>query len=282
MALTIRVVYYMRMEKVLNLKGPKDLNEKIQWLKIFYRNPLCIQCADKYRVREYIGGNGLKYILNDLYKVYESADDIDLRELPKRFVMKTNHACKTQIICDDKNSLNEFKIKRQFKKWLKKRIGYSSGEYHYNYIKPVIIVERNLISENGILPNEYKIFCFNGRPSYIYICADRDIKTHKIKRACFDFNWKPMDFILPSDAADHNRFPRPKNLEQMYKVAYKLSTPFPFVRVDLYDINGRIIFGELTFTPTGGFIKAHDQASLNELGDLLILPPKSATKMWGY
>ena len=279
-SLAIKLTYYMRMEKKLNLNDPKDFNEKLQWLKVYYRDPLYVQCADKYCVREYVAEQGFEDTLNELYRVYEKAEDINFGELPDRFALKCNHANATNVICDNKNTVDEAETKKMFRKWLKRKNGYFGGEFHYNYIKPLILAEKNLATENGVLPIDYKIFCFNGEPSYIAIYADRNRDTLATKRIFYDFEWNVMDFVDSQDKIDPSRFKRPINLEQMYLIAKKLSAPFPFVRVDLYEDEGKIIFGELTFFPTGGFGKGYTQECYNEFGDLITLPPKSKNKSW--
>lgn len=280
MSLTIKLFYYIRMGKKLNLKEPKDLNEKLQWLKIYYRDPLYVQCADKYRVRDYVARQGFEEILNSLYRVYENAEDINFDGLPDRFALKCNHASATNVICDDKSSLDEVEIKRKFRRWLKRKNGYIAGEYHYNYIKPLILAERNLASKDGVLPIDYKIFCFNGKPYYIAIYVDRDRETLSTKRAFFDFHWNHQDFVLPQHFTNPERFKKPETLDQMYYIAECLSAPFPFVRVDLYEIDGKVLFGELTFFPTGGFGRAYTEECLKRFGDLITLPQKSKTRKW--
>ncbi len=280
MSLTLRIFYFIRMGKRLDLKKPKDFNEKLQWLKVYYRDPLYVKCADKYLVRDYVANNGLGHILNDLYKVYERADDINFKELPERFALKCNHASGTNIICHDKNKLDEVSAKKRIRKWMRRKNGYIAGEYHYNYIKPLIIIERNLSANDGELPADYKIFCFNGKPHYIAVFVDRDKVTLAVKRAIFDFNWKFQDFVQSEHAADLKSIRKPVNLSQMYNVAKRLCAPFPFVRVDLYEDDGKVLFGELTFFPTGGFGKAYNEEFLEKTGSLLILPEKSNTKKW--
>ena len=281
MSLTVKLMYHGIMGKKLDLESPRDFNEEVQWLKVYYRNPLLVQCADKYRVRDYVAGCGLNHILNEVYAVYEDAEDIDFRQLPQRFVMKTNNGCKTLIICNDKDALNQYEIKKTFKRWLKQRMGYIAGEYHYNCIRPLIIVEKNLSLVDGTLPVDYKVFCFNGQPHYVSVLIDRDEDTLvPKKRAVFDFRWNAQDFVLPHYYADPALFPRPKCLDEMYNIAKRLAAPFPFVRVDLYEIDGKIVFGELTFTPSAGFGRAFTQQCLDHFGGLLTLPPKSSTRSW--
>lgn len=281
MSLTVKLTYYVRMEKKLDLNDPRDFNEKLQWLKVYYRDPLYVQCADKYRVRDYVAELGFGETLNELYKVYENAEDINFNELPNRFAMKCNHACATNVICDDKNNLDEAETKKKFKKWLKIKNGNSGGEFHYNYIKPLILVEKNLATEDGVLPIDYKIFCFNGEPQYIGVYFGRNSETFAPdKRAIFDFKWRVMDFVNLKYRIKPEILKKPVNLNQMYIIAKKLSAPFPFVRVDLYEDEGKIIFGELTFFPTGGFGKAYTQKCFNEFGNLITLPSKSGKRSW--
>jgi hypothetical protein len=278
--LTIKLYYYISMGITPDFENPRNFNEKLQWLKVYYRDPLYVKCADKYSVREYVKQQGLADILNDLYAVYDNAEDINFDELPNRFAMKCVHGCGSNLICEDKSLIDQDKVRRQFNIWMKKKIGNISGEYHYNYIKPRIIVEKNLSTEDGTLPLDYKFYCFNGTPRCVCVYADRDLITKSTKRCFFDENWQPLNFCTPEYETHANRFQKPDNLKLMFDIARKLSEPFPFVRVDLYEVEGKVIFGELTFTPTGGRGKAYTKACNEEFGSLLVLPKKSKSKNW--
>ncbi|MGI6614337.1 MAG: hypothetical protein GX839_07655 [Fastidiosipila sp.] len=281
MSLTLRLTYYIRMGEKLDLKNPKDLNQKLQWLKINYRDSLYIQCADKYRVREYVAEKGYGNILNELYAVYMSARDINFQSLPKRFVLKCNHASGTNIICEDKTNLNKKETVKKLNKWLKVKNGFISGEYHYNHIVPLIIAEKNLASEDGRLPRDYKVFCFNGEPRFLVVYSGKDSRTFiSADRAVFDFDWTPLECVTDKYPSSPEKYPRPEKLEEIYQIARGLSSGFPFVRVDFYVAEGRIVFGEMTFFPTGGFKKEFSKECLERFGDYLELPPRSQSRKW--
>lgn len=278
--LTIKLYYYISMGVTPDFENPRNFNEKIQWLKVYYRDPLFVICADKYSVRDYVEKQGYKDILNDLYAVYDNAKDINFDELPNRFAMKCVHGCGSNLICKDKSLIDKDKVRNQFNKWMKKKIGNISGEYHYNYIKPRIIVEKNLSTEDGTLPLDYKFYCFNGIPRCVCVFADRDLVKKSKKMCFFDKNWHPLDYCIDEYKTSADRFKKPSTLSSMFEIAEKLSEPFPFVRVDLYEIEGEVIFGELTFTPAGGRSKAYTDKCDEEFGRLLVLPEKSKSKKW--
>lgn len=278
--LTIKLYYYISMGVTPNFENPRNFNEKLQWLKVYYRDPLYIKCADKYSVREFVKEQGYEDILNEMYGVYDSAEDIDFEQLPDRFAMKCVHGCGSNLICEDKHLVDQEKVRDQFNKWMKKKIGNISGEYHYNYIKPRIIVEKNLSDKEGILPIDYKFYCFNGVPRCVCIYADRDLVNKTTKRCFFDSDWQELDFCTDEYKTSAKRFKKPSSLDEMFEIASNLSKPFPFVRVDLYEVDGNVVFGELTFTPTGGRGKAYTEKCNEEFGQLLELPQKSSTKEW--
>lgn len=279
---TIKLYYYVSFGVVPDLDNPRDFNEKIQWLKVFYRDPLIIKCADKYSVREYVAEKGCADILNDLYAVYDSADRIDFDELPNRFAMKGTHGCRFNLICFDKSKLNQELVRDQFSKWMKKKIGNRSGEKHYNYIKPRIIVERNLAPNDDTLPLDYKIYCFNGEPRCVCVYADRGKVKLGTTRAFFDSTWNALDFCAEEYKTDPKRFEKPMNLDRMFEIARVLSAPFPFVRVDLYEVSGRVVFGELTFTPAGGRGKGYSAECSAYFSEWLELPQKSKDLNWKH
>lgn len=281
-AFTCGLTYYISMGERLNLKDPRNFNEKIQWLKVNYRDSRLLQCADKYAVREFVKENGFADTLVPLIGIYDSIDDVDFSGLPEKFAMKCTNGCGSNLICQNKSELDINGIKKEFRKWAKQKIGYTSGEYHYNYIKPRIIVEQNLCGDDGILPLDYKFYCFNGEPHCVCVYADRDPVTQETRRCYFDMDWKPLDYCTERYKTDNSRFSRPQNLEYMIEIARKLSGYFPFVRVDLYEVNGHVYFGELTFTPTGGRGKAYNTECNNLMGELLKLPEASKDRKWSH
>lgn len=248
--------YKMKLGRKLNLKDPKRFTEKLQWYKINYRNPLMHQCVDKYLVREYVKSKGLDSILVPLIGKYENLDQIDWNTLPDQFVIKTTHGGGglNVIVCPDKSklSMEEVKAKLSFDPHPVKANSLGR-EWAYYGLQPGIVVEELLInSENpaaGI--NDYKIFCYNGHAKYIIVDVDRYIGH---KRNFYDREWNNLHVTSDCPASDRE-IERPKNLDEMLRVAEKLSEDFPYVRVDLYDVDGKIYFGELTFYPWSGYVQ---------------------------
>ena len=254
------------MKYKLNLKDPKTFNEKIQWLKLYEWpiNDLAIKCSDKYLVREYLEENGLQAYENKLLGVYDNAKDIDWSKLPDKFVLKCNHGCAYNIICTDKNKLDKKKAVKTLNKWLKEDFGKFNAEIHYSRIKPKIICEEYL----GDNLEDYKFFCFNGKFKLLYIAVDSESEINKEREAFFDENGNLLD-LLNSDYGFYKEAKLPNNFAELAKISEQLSKPFPFVRVDWYIKNGKVTFGELTFTPSGGMMKLSPIEYDTKLGDYL-------------
>lgn len=267
--LATKVLYWIVTGRRLNLSNPEDFHEKLQWLKLNWEQPLVAQCTDKYSVREYVVGRGCGDVLNELYGVYERTNDIPWELLPKKFALKCTHGCGYNIICDDKAKLSRLFSLVRLEWWMRSSYGHRYAEYHYLAIKPRIICERYIETAAGFLPIDYKIFCFNGRPHYVATATDR---STQIKWHFLDMEWKRIDIALP-EHTQGDLPPRPVCWDRMVEVAVKLSQPFPFVRVDLYDDNGRVVFGEMTFTPAAGLMRGYySETGLKYLGGLLRLP----------
>lgn len=257
--------------KKLNLNNPQDFNEKIQWLKLYWQHPLVVKCADKYEVRDYVKECGCGEILNELYGVYNDVSEIDFNALPQKFVLKTTNSCGTNIICNNKSKLDKDKVFGKLKKWLKIDYGLNYAEIHYSKIKPKIVCEKYIETDAGLLPNDYKVYCFNGKLKVILVITDRE--TGYPQRFFFDLDWEEMD--LMKEKIINKRSPsKPKSLRQMILYAEKLSKRFPFVRVDFYDFKDRPILGEMTFTPVGGLASYYKEDALKMLGDWIELPKK--------
>lgn len=267
--LVSKIRYERTFNKKLNLEQPKTFNEKLMWLKLnkYANDPLVSQCSDKYAVREYVEKCGLSHILNDLLGVWDHAEDVEWEKLPERFAIKCNHGCGYNIICQDKIRFDTEKAVKQLKKWMKDDFWKEYAEVHYKHIPKKIICEKYLEGKKDALPVDYKIYCFHGKPVYIGNFIERNIETDKILRGYFDLDWNPSPvFRYEMDAS---KFQRPKCLAEMIAYAERLSKPFPFVRVDFYEVDGKIYFGELTFTPTGCLARYYtDEANL-KLGELL-------------
>lgn len=255
----------------LNLKSPKTYNEKLQWLKLYYRDEKMSQCADKVEVREYIKDKGLGDFLNEVYGVWGDVDDIDFDRLPKQFVMKSTHASGQTIICRDKSTLNIEAAKKKMKKWLKTNLYYFGLEWVYKDLQPRIICEALIYSKDTYPPKDYKFYCFNGLPKFILVASERN--GHNAKMDYFDLNWEPIDMRQGGDRSGIGIL-KPSNLEKMIDIAKVLSQDFPHVRVDFYNEDGKILIGELTFFDSSGFAKFEPEEYDRLIGDFLLLPKK--------
>ena len=266
-----KVRYQDTFNRKLDLKNPVYFNEKLMWLKLkrYANDPLAIQGADKYMVREYVKDCGLEHTLNELLGVWDDARDIDWDKLPNRFAMKCNHACGYNLICTDKSKLDIKASVKMLNKWLKKGTWREYAEIHYKKIEPKIIAEAFLEGKDGGLPVDYKFYCFNGEPLFIGNFIERNLEEHSIVRGYFNPDWTPSDVFAEKDQMDLSKFEKPDNLETMMEYSRILSKAFPFVRVDFYDVDGKIIFGELTFTPTGCLGAYYAKDAYKKLGDAL-------------
>lgn len=255
--LNTKVTYWVKFHKKLNLTNPVTLNEKIQWLKFntYYNNPLVKQCADKFAVREYVEKCGKSNILNDLLYVYSSPNEIQWDELPNEFALKLNVGCGFNHIVSDYRQENREELQKEVNRWIKsaKTQWQSYSELQYKDVQPYVLVEKYLGNPvNKTLPEDYKVYCFNGVPHYIMICMGRDI-PQKTKYYFFDRNWKLARINRDSiNAPSDFSMKKPSCFEEMLEASRVLSAPFPFVRVDFYTSDDRLVFGEMTFTPSGG------------------------------
>ncbi len=253
-----------------DIDNPTTFNEKLQWLKLYYKNPLLTLCADKYKVRDYVKKIiGKKYLTN-LLGVYNNENKINFNKLPNKFILKINHGSGQNIICKNKLKLNEKDVKNKLKEWIKSSSNhyYFSYEWGYKNIKPKIICEEYL-GDNLL---DYKIFCFSGKP----ICIGVDVgRFTNHRRNFYDLNWNYLNiekFAYPKD--DSFNIPKPPNLNEMLVVAKKLSSKFPFVRVDLYSTKGKTYFGEMTFYPGAGLDPFKPVEWDYEFGEMIKLPKK--------
>ena len=267
--LSTKMQYKQRFKRKLNLKDPKTLNEKLIWLKLnrYADDSTVVTCADKYAVRFYLEENGYGEYVNELIGVWDRVEDIDFDALPDRFAMKVNHGCGYNIICTDKSKFDVDKAKTTLNTWLKEDYWKKHAELHYRHIQPKIICEKFISGENGKLPVDYKFYCFNGEPLYIGNFIERDLAAHTIIRGYFDTDWNPLD-ICKTTPKDGN-FTKPSRLADMVELARQMSKPFPFVRVDFYECDGKIIFGEFTFTPTGCMGTYYTDEAEKKYGELL-------------
>ncbi len=256
--LNTKVIYKKKFGSKIDLDNPKTLDEKIQWLKLntYLGNPLVTQCADKYAVREYVKNSGCEEILNDLFGAYLKVEDIPWDSLPRQFVVKWNFGCGQNLIVWDKDTLDIEDVKKQLKQWYKlHNVFYLTySEMQYKGIPPKLIIEKLIDTEDGGLPIDYKVYCFNGEPHCVLVCTKRDDSGHGAEYYFFDKEWKLLRYNKRGkDAPEGFTIPRPEGIEKVFDYAAALSKPFPFVRADFYLEKGNVTFGELTFTPCGGF-----------------------------
>ncbi|MCR4892432.1 MAG: glycosyl transferase [Lachnospiraceae bacterium] len=251
----------------LNLKNPKTFSEKLQWLKLYYRNPKMSRYSDKYLVRKYVASQiGAEYLV-PMLGLWNSFDEIDLDSLPNKFVLKATHGSKMNIIVEDKEHFDRADARKKMNQYLKTNFAFSFGyQLHYSPIRPRIIAEEYIENDGDLL--DYKILAFHGKAAYIWIDSGRYTGHH---RNIYDFDWKPAPFTIEFPKREEE-FPRPENLEKMKELAERLAKGFPAVRVDFYNQNGKILFGELTFTTGSGQEKIVPYRYDRILGDMMKLP----------
>lgn len=265
--------FYKTTHQWLNISNPHSFYDKIAYLLFRTNTDLWTLAADKVRVKGYLKSKGLDSYCPCTYGVWDNANDIDFTQLPNQFVLKTNNACATNIIVYDKEKLDLNKTRKQLNLWLKSKYGHLTAQPHYSRIKPLILAEELLIDDEtakqGKLLIDYKFYCINGEPRYVQVMYDRTPNTHDVKLQLFDMNWNAHPEFL-SDIHEHSNtnIDIPVSFSQMKDFARTLSKEFKFVRVDLYEINGKPILGELSFTP--GFDSLSELAR-KEFGKLLTL-----------
>lgn len=264
--LTSRITYRISWGKKLDLEDPKDFNQKIMWLKLreYSNNPVVTQCVDKYGVRQYVIEHGGAGILNELIGVYNKVEDIPWCELPDKFVLKLTHSCAANIICKDKELLNIDEAKKKLSKWYKDDYYLKSAEMQYKGVPKRIICEK-YIDSFANAPTDYKFYCYYGKPELVLVVADRGKHTRK---HFYDMDWN----YISCRGERGDLIDRPISFKEMISYCKKLASDFPFVRVDFYEVDGKPIFGEMTFTPAGGIGKSYSQSIYKLLGDKLILP----------
>lgn len=268
-----RLKYYKATGHRLNINNPKTLYDKIAYLMFRTDTSAWSVLADKVKVRETITQWGFGDFLPLLLGTWDDAEAIDFESLPNSFVLKTNNASATNILVKDKNKLDFNSVKIKLSKWLRTDYGRLTGQPHYSKIKPQILAEEFLIDDKttkvGKLLVDYKFYCINGEPKYVQVMCDRQENTHEMKLQVFDMDWHAHpEFISSYHKLAPEDLECPESFNKMISFAKKLSAGFDFVRVDLYDINNKPVFGELSFTP--GF-DTFTETFMKKLGDIMVL-----------
>ena len=261
-----KLYFKIVLKEKLNLKQPKTFNEKLQWLKLYYypNNDLVIKCADKYRVREYIKDKGYEDTLVPLIAVWDNTDDIDWNKLPKKFVLKCNHGCAYNLICNDKEKFDKQNAEKQLDKWLKEDFGAFNIELHYSKIKQHKIICEEFLGENLL---DYKFFCFNGKTKFVYVSSDL-IHDRQAKIGFFNLDGSKME-LQRDDYENISSIKLPSFYNQMVDMASDLCKDFPFVRVDFFVTKNKYYFAELTFTPSACMMPFNPKKVDLEWGNLL-------------
>lgn len=265
--------FYLLMGTKLDFNAPKTFCEKIQWLKLYNRKPEYTCMVDKFEVKKHVANIiGEKYIIPTL-GVWNNIDDIDFDSLPRKFVIKTTHdgGAFGVIICRDKTRLDVQRTKIKLDKSLKRNHYLMSREWAYKNVVPQIIAETLLEDINKGDLIDYKFYCFNGRVEYCQVIRDRRSKE---TIDFYDRNWIHQDFVGLNPMAKQSLQPieKPKKYQEMIEIAEKLSSDIPFVRIDLYNIEGMIYFGEITLYPSGGFGVFKPFEWNEKLGSMIKLP----------
>lgn len=266
----IPIYYEYYLGKKLDLKNPVEFNQKIQWLKTYYHPDILTKLVDKYSVRDYVKEKVGEQYLNELIAVYDKASQVNFDELPDQFVIKGVHGFHFNLIVKDKSKLNRKKALFLMNKWMNKNQYYRGGfEWAYKNVPPRLIAEKFLKEMDKDVILDYKFFCFNGEPKFVQVDVERGIND---QRAFYDLDWNKLEFYNKENKVYPGEIEQPENFENMLYVAKTLADKFPFVRVDLYSINNKTIFGEMTFYPSDGRKDFHPLKYNKILGDYIKLP----------
>lgn len=264
----LKILFKYLMGKECNFDNPQTYSEKLQWLKIYDRNPLYTQLVDKYEVRKFIEERiGCEHLIPCL-GVWNHFDEIDFNKLPNQFVLKCTHDSGGLIICKDKSTLDLKQARKKIEHCLKRNYFLNHREWPYKDVKPRIIAEEYTVDESGYELKDYKIFCFNGEPKAMFIATDRGTDT---KFDFFDTEFHHLPFTNGHPNAD-KEIKKPENFDEMLRIAGILSKGMPEVRVDLYNVNGKILFGEMTFFHWSGLMPFEPEEWDYKFGSWIELP----------
>lgn len=265
--------FYRRFHRLMNLRNPKDLNEKINWLKFESDTSEWVKLADKFRVREYVKEVGLEQTLPRLIAYWDSPETINLDDIPKPYVLKMNNGSGDVLIVDEKSSISTDMAIKHFKPLFKEKFGYRTAELHYTKMLPLVIAEEMIPND---LPEsksivDYKYWCFDGKPMYIMVFTNRN--KHGADIMLYDLEWNAHPEYCHFNAHYHKAeiVAEPPHLLEMIEIARKLAFNHPCVRIDLYDTNRQVYFGEMTFTSAGGYMDYFTPEFLELTGSMVSL-----------
>lgn len=278
--LMLQLQYRIKLGRKLNLKDPQRFTEKLQWYKLYYKDPLMIQCVDKYDVRAYVESKGLEHILNECYGVFDRAEDVDFDKLPNQFVLKDTlgGGGTSVIIVKDKSSMDAEATRAQMRKWVNEnhRIRTGGREWpYYSGKKHRIIAERYIPSDEnagGLI--DYKFLCFNGEVAFLYCIADR-IMGNGAGLGIFDPEFNLLPYEDTEERPLIRKIEKPINYNEMIAYAQSLSAAFPHARIDFYNQNNQILFGEITYFDSSGYLKFRPDTFDFIVGDAFVLPNTS-------
>lgn len=270
----LRIIYRIKIGKKLRLDNPQTFNEKLQWLKLNDRQPVYTTMVDKYEVKKYVADKiGEKYIIPTI-GVWDHFEDIDFDLLPDRFVLKCTHDSGGLILCEDKSALDLKKAKRKIVRSLHNNYYYIFREWPYKNVRPRIIAEEYMTDGSNIVPEDYKVYCFNGEPKYIVVFHNRFCNEKGLSETVYDTDWIPQGFSMSVHFAVSNIIEdKPECLEELLNICRILCQEIPQVRIDFYIIKQKIFFGEITLYTASGLQKMIPEEMDVVIGKMLHFPP---------
>lgn len=273
--LYLELVYFLQMKKSLNLKDPKTFTEKLQWLKLYNRRPEYTMMVDKHAVKSYVSKMiGEEYIIPSL-GVYKTFEEIDFDALPNQFVLKCTHDSGSIVICRDKSNFDKEAARKKLMRKFKSNMFWHGREWPYKNVRPRILAEAYMEDSVTDELRDYKFFCFNGECKALFVATDRQTPGEEVKFDFFDMNYNHLD--VRNGHPNAKMLPeKPQQFELMIKLAQKLSKDIPHVRIDFYEVDGRVYFGEMTFFHFNGTVRFEPEKWDYKLGSWIKLPEKKS------
>lgn len=273
----LRLRYLQRMHRVLHLRHPRRFTEKLQWLKLHDHDLLYPTLVDKRAVKEYVTERiGAQYVLPTL-GVWDRFEDIDFDALPERFVLKCTHDSGGAVLCPGRAAFDRDAAERKLRRHMNRNYYWHGREWPYRAVQPRILAEPYLSGPDGAEPVDYKLWCFHGKPELTLVCSGR-FSPQGLREDFYDMAWNRLPLARPNHPNSEQSLPPPRHYGLMQRLAAELAGAFPFVRVDFYEVDGRVYFGEFTFYPASGLTGFVPEAGDDRLGQLLRLPEPYAER----